>query len=225
MVEFSKEYFDGKSCSSYSDYHKIGDSVYDITYRFLKKFVKYEKLDAKDLTILVIGCAYGYECKACKDFSFKKVVGIDVSEDVINEAKKTFSQIDFCVGDVCNLNFKENEFDIIMANNVLEHIEDPRKALKEIHRVGGRYALIRLDNVFMAEIFNGLPLFVRKFISKFKRIPPIIDTDLTHISQLPKYKWIQLFEYYGFEVRKIFSITRFPVVLTGHHHYILKVKK
>ena len=36
------------------------------------------------------------------------VVGIDISEDVVDEAKKTFPQIEFYVGDICNLNFKEN---------------------------------------------------------------------------------------------------------------------
>jgi SAM-dependent methyltransferase len=38
-------------------------------------------------------------------------------------------------GDICNLPFKENSFDFILCNHVLEHINDDRKAIKELYRV------------------------------------------------------------------------------------------
>tara|TARA_R110002050_G_scaffold160808_2_gene290245 strand:+ start:8424 stop:9191 length:768 start_codon:yes stop_codon:yes gene_type:complete len=37
--------------------------------------------------------------------------------------------------DICNLPFKENEFDIIFCNHVLEHIPDDTKAMQELYRV------------------------------------------------------------------------------------------
>ncbi len=37
--------------------------------------------------------------------------------------------------DICNLPFKEGEFDVILCNHVLEHIPDDRKAMKELFRV------------------------------------------------------------------------------------------
>ena len=37
--------------------------------------------------------------------------------------------------DICNLPFKDNEFDIILCNHVLEHIPDDTKAMRELHRV------------------------------------------------------------------------------------------
>ena len=37
--------------------------------------------------------------------------------------------------DICNLPFKENEFDIILCNHVLEHIPDDTNAMKELYRV------------------------------------------------------------------------------------------
>ncbi len=37
--------------------------------------------------------------------------------------------------DICNLPFKDNEFDVILCNHVLEHIPDDTKALKELFRV------------------------------------------------------------------------------------------
>jgi SAM-dependent methyltransferase len=37
--------------------------------------------------------------------------------------------------DICNLPFKDNEFDVILCNHVLEHISDDTKAIQELYRV------------------------------------------------------------------------------------------
>lgn len=37
--------------------------------------------------------------------------------------------------DICNLPFKNNEFDVILCNHVLEHIPDDTKAMQELYRV------------------------------------------------------------------------------------------
>ncbi|NNL16232.1 MAG: class I SAM-dependent methyltransferase [Flavobacteriaceae bacterium] len=37
--------------------------------------------------------------------------------------------------DICNLPFKDNEFDFILCNHVLEHIPDDNKAMNELFRV------------------------------------------------------------------------------------------
>lgn len=37
--------------------------------------------------------------------------------------------------DICNLPFKENEFDVVFCNHVLEHIPEDTKAMKELYRV------------------------------------------------------------------------------------------
>ncbi len=37
--------------------------------------------------------------------------------------------------DICNLPFKENEFDVILCNHVLEHIPNDTKAMQELYRI------------------------------------------------------------------------------------------
>ena len=37
--------------------------------------------------------------------------------------------------DICNLPFKESEFDVVFCNHVLEHITDDTKAMQELYRV------------------------------------------------------------------------------------------
>jgi ubiquinone/menaquinone biosynthesis C-methylase UbiE len=48
------------------------------------------------------------------------------------------------VGDVQSLPCEDNSFDIILCTEVLEHVQDPRRAIAEMHRVlrpGGRLVL------------------------------------------------------------------------------------
>ncbi len=37
--------------------------------------------------------------------------------------------------DICNLPFKDNSFDVILCNHVLEHIPDDTKAMQELYRI------------------------------------------------------------------------------------------
>lgn len=37
--------------------------------------------------------------------------------------------------DICNLPFKDNSYDVILCNHVLEHIPDDTKAMQELYRV------------------------------------------------------------------------------------------
>ncbi|WP_456377087.1 class I SAM-dependent methyltransferase [Lutibacter sp.] len=46
-----------------------------------------------------------------------------------------YSPIADVKADICDLPFKENTFDIVFANHVLEHIKDDKKAMSELYRV------------------------------------------------------------------------------------------
>lgn len=37
--------------------------------------------------------------------------------------------------DICNLPFEDNQYDVILCNHVLEHIQDDHKAMQELYRV------------------------------------------------------------------------------------------
>ena len=48
--------------------------------------------------------------------------------------------------DICDLPFKDNEFDIIFCNHVLEHIPDDTKAMQELYRImkPGGYGIFQI---------------------------------------------------------------------------------
>ena len=60
---------------------------------------------------------------------FKKLENIDYVSTDLN------SPLADVKADICNLPFKDNEFDFIFCNHVLEHIPNDTKAMQELYRV------------------------------------------------------------------------------------------
>lgn len=82
---------------------------------------------------LDIGCHTGYHTEQLKEM-LGDAQGIDINHDLLSVAHKHGR--DYCnIGDMHNLNFKNEEFDLVFAHEVLEHSIDLPKALSEIKRV------------------------------------------------------------------------------------------
>jgi len=93
-----------------------------------------EKL--KSSKILDVGASTGYIDNIIADYS-SQVEGLDIDEDAINFAKKTFNKnnLNFELSDALNLNYENESFDIIICNHVYEHVTDDRVLMDEIYRV------------------------------------------------------------------------------------------
>lgn len=53
----------------------------------------------------------------------------------------------FVLSDICNLPFRDKAFERIYAFNVLEHVSNPAKAIRELNRVGSE-VMVRSDKIF-----------------------------------------------------------------------------
>jgi len=91
--------------------------------------------------VLDAGCGVGItSCYLAKKYGCK-VIAVDVSEDMIKQAKKRAERkgvgdkIDFIVADVTSLPFKDNFFDAVISESVNAFIKDKRKAISEYRRV------------------------------------------------------------------------------------------
>jgi 2-polyprenyl-3-methyl-5-hydroxy-6-metoxy-1,4-benzoquinol methylase len=80
------------------------------------------------------------------------VTAVDISEKNLEAAKELANKervkIEFIKADVENLSFQENSFDVVVADNVLEHLPNFEKGLSEIKRVSKKYAVIALPTCF-----------------------------------------------------------------------------
>ena len=69
-------------------------------------------------------------------------LGIDIDEAEIETARNRYPQLTFQVGSAYELPLESNSFDLVIACEVLEHLEDPAKALAEIDRGAKRWVLV-----------------------------------------------------------------------------------
>lgn len=93
-------------------------------------------------TILDVGCGNGSLVNSIYQ-KFKKVVGVDLSEEALTHVKS-----EKVLSDVSNLCFPDKSFDLVVCSEVLEHLreEDYLQTIKEIERVAKRYIILTVPN-------------------------------------------------------------------------------
>ena len=89
---------------------------------------------ALDAQVLDVGTSTGTNLRLLRDLGFSNVRGLDNSEEAIHLCEmKGLGKVDR--GDICALPFKSGSFDLVLATDVIEHVDDDTKAVHEIARV------------------------------------------------------------------------------------------
>lgn len=98
---------------------------------------------ASDAAILDIGTSTGANLRLLRELGFHRAIGLDSSVAAIAFCKaKGLGVVE--LGDACSLPFADDRFDLVLATDVVEHVDRDDRALDEICRVlrPGGYALI-----------------------------------------------------------------------------------
>jgi SAM-dependent methyltransferase len=88
--------------------------------------------------ILDAGTGFGqYAYFIAKNFPSSKILAVDIKEDYLKDASEFFQKsnlknVEFKIEDLTKMNF-ENEFDLILCVDVMEHIEDDLSVLKNFY--------------------------------------------------------------------------------------------
>ena len=83
--------------------------------------------------ILDVGAGAGILADKIKDME-KDITCVDIKSDYVKFMKK--KGLKAIKASVTKLPFKDNEFDLVICEEVLEHLENPGEGLKELNRVG-----------------------------------------------------------------------------------------
>jgi len=131
--------------------------------------------------LLDAGCGIGlhgfeYDLKSKAD-----VIGIDFSEEKISNAIKIKeslkSDMHFIVGDITDIPLSDNSFNAIICSEVLEHIKEDKKALKELVRV------LKKDGTLIL----SFPAYTRHSMINMKKFGHVrIGYSLTMIKKMAK---------------------------------------
>lgn len=130
---------------------RLEDITANIGDMALKRRVK-EVLRSLDIktkeTVLDCGCGEGLYLMAMSGiFPDAAINGFDIDTSSMEVAKKHLEKanpdrefsnrvnVDFKIGNICDMPYEDNYFDKICCSEVLEHVEDDRKALNELRRI------------------------------------------------------------------------------------------
>ena len=113
-----------------------------------------------------------------------------------------FSPLADVKADICNLPFKDNQYDVILCNHVLEHIPDDTKAMQELYRIlkPGGMAILQIPQDLKREVtfaddtitdqkerakifgqYDHVRIYGRDYFDKLRSIGfKVIEEDYTH---------------------------------------------
>lgn len=177
--------------------------------------------------VLDLGCGQGYITEALRQsVDSAEFSGLDYSVSAISYAHKHFQRIDFIVADAYATPYADGFFDVVVCNNLWEHVPDPLMLLTEIKRIlkAGGYLIMSTPSRYrwgnLVRILRGKPVI---FMSKH------------HVTEYTVGQVKEQLHYGGFEVIKLVSrdlpvkriSTRFVrkildmwISLTGSHHQL-----
>ncbi len=105
--------------------------------------------------VLDLGCGYGWHCEYAAEQGAAQILGIDLSERMIAEAKKrnTNERITYRVSDLENYEYPEETWDCVISNLALHYIESLNNVYRNVYRTlnpGGTFLFNIEHPVFTA---------------------------------------------------------------------------
>lgn len=145
-------------------------------------------------TAIEFGCATGAASKLLSDFGYT-VTATDISLYAVEKAKKLYPQIRFLKHDIEKAFYEKNKYDLVLALDVIEHLQNPQRAIKNM------YNLVKPQGVVLCSTPNDY--------AHERKVP-------THISVKKPQEWKYLFHSAGFKTVYIRQMTFLPFFYRFH---------
>lgn len=120
---------------------------------------------------LEIGCGEGYVTQHIQNLGIA-IEGTDISERVIKIAQQSHPSLRFSECSVYDLQSLGGTYDLVLANEVLEHLTDYNRAIEEMKSVTRKYLFFSVPNEPYFRFGNILRL---KYLENFGNTPGHIN--------------------------------------------------
>lgn len=101
----------------------------------------------KPESILDVGAGEGFTLEMFrKNKVGKKLEGIEYMDEAIKFGNQLHPQVKIKKGDIYKLPYKDSSFDLIICTEVLEHLDNPIKAVEELKRVTKKHIILSVPN-------------------------------------------------------------------------------
>ena len=158
----------------------------------------------QDFTLLDAGCGNGINLvDIILKYPDAKIIGIDNFKPDLDDAKKRFlNKIDFLHSDCLDMKINSRSIDVVLSNQVIEHISKYEKYLSEIKRVLKNKGLLILSTPNFHNPKNTLlKLFFQKPIMRWennKNLPP--NEYRGHVKEFYEDELITLIQKHNFKL-------------------------
>jgi len=117
---------------------------------FLNNFKQVLLAQVKEIrphAILDVGAGEGFTLEMFRENHIgERLEGIEYMDEALKFAKRLHPQVKIKKGNIYELPYAANSFDLVICNEVLEHLDDPKKALNELKRVTKKYLILSVPN-------------------------------------------------------------------------------
>ncbi len=126
--------------------------------RFLDTVARWiEELNVR--LILDVGCAEGFVSAYVLDrCPWVRAFGVDIDVSALRRGRMLGHTLPTCAGDVISLPMASGMADVVMATEVLEHVPEPERAVRELVRASREYVLISVPWEPWFRVANALRL-------------------------------------------------------------------
>ncbi len=108
-------------------------------------------------SILDAGCGEGINLLTLSSLDDWALEGIELTAESLAIARKALpGRVQLRQGDVQQLPYDDDRFDLVLGTEVLEHVDDPSRALREMARVARRHLILSVPREPLWRMLNVL---------------------------------------------------------------------
>lgn len=163
-------------------------------------------------SVLDVGCAAGGTYNIIKTVNPDILyTGIDVSQGMVEAARKIFPGVDFRMSSGDILDFSDNSFDVVIVLGVLNHVPDYKILIRESYRVARKFCLLDLPRLMPDEQQFDINKTYMVLRERFKSNKRLAETE----TKVP-YVLADAGEVFGFMVEELQPKSIFAKGYFGH---------
>lgn len=193
---------------TWDNYHKFANQRGELVAQIISQFT-----EIKNKQILDSGCGDGGTALKLAQLD-TKVTAIDIRSDLAEKFKNT--KIKFYCGSIDDISFENKKFDIVILQDVLEHVPDPEATIKKIRTLLSKTGIIYISTPNRFSLLNAfsdphwnLPvvaLFSRKWVKLFVK-------DIFRKDRRKREDWAALLSL--FALKKILNRNHFEITFVN----------
>ncbi len=91
--------------------------------------------DVKDKTVLDLGCGFGWHCRYAREQHANLVVGVDISEKMIQRAVKMTEDplISYIHSSIEDIDFQDSQFDVVISSLAFHYLKSFNSISKRVY--------------------------------------------------------------------------------------------